>query len=195
MTALIIIAIALVLLLVAVIVIGTTRRQTSVNDTASENTNTTQAGSPPPAPSSEPPGGDQGLSWCQNQDEGECTLGVYQNLDTGQIRAQVFDQTCKSLQVWVWIALTPRIATLESRRMNNPADVSNVGRPLGSSDHIQLESTTALNSSLPETVILLIHGITGPTDEFWYNSTHYSDGWVWQNPAPVWYETQSFRCL
>lgn len=98
MRALIIIAIALALLLAAVLVIGTTRRQTSTNDTPSENTTTTQAGSPPPPSSSEPPGGDQGLSWCQNQDEGKCTLGVYQNLDTGQIRAQVFDHTCSSLQ-------------------------------------------------------------------------------------------------
>lgn len=70
-----------------------------------------------------------------------------------------------------------------------------VGRPLGNSDHLRIDSATALNSSLPETVVILIHGITGPTDEFWYNGTHYSDGWFWQNPAPVWYETQGFRCL
>ena len=76
-----------------------------------------------------------------------------------------------------------------------PANVSNQGQPLGSSDHVQLESTTALNSSLPEAVVLLVHGVTGPADEFWFNGTHYSDGWVWQNPAPVWYETQSFSCL
>lgn len=79
--------------------------------------------------------------------------------------------------------------------MNIPANVLNTGQPLGSADHIQLESASAVNSSLPETVVLLIHGITGTADEFWYNGTHYSDGWVWQNPAPVWYETQSFQCL
>lgn len=84
---------------------------------------------------------------------------------------------------------------IQARFMNNPANVLNTGQPLGSSDHIQLESASALNSSLPETVVLLIHGITGTADEFWYNGTHYSDGWVWQNPSPVWYETQSFQCL
>ncbi|KAL2272266.1 hypothetical protein FJTKL_06980 [Diaporthe vaccinii] len=162
MAAIVIIAIALALLLAAVIVIGTTRLQTSTNDQPSDNTTPSQSGPPPSPASTQPPGGDQGLSWCQIQGDGNCTLGVYQNLDSGQIRAQVFDHTC---------------------------------RPLGSSDHIKLESTTALNSSLPETVVLLIHGITGPIDEFWYNGTRYTDGWVWQNPAPVWYETQSFPCL
>lgn len=97
MTALIIIAIALALLLVAVIVIGTTRRQTSNSDAPSESTNPTGAGSTPaPSPPAEPPGGNQSLSWCEERDEGICTLGVYQNLDTGQIRAQVFDHTCSS---------------------------------------------------------------------------------------------------
>lgn len=96
-TALIIIAIALALLLAAVIVIGTTRRQTSSNNPHDQGTDTTpQPGVPSSTPPTEPPGGDQGLSWCENQDEGKCTLGVYQNLDTGQIRAQVFDNTCLS---------------------------------------------------------------------------------------------------
>ncbi|KAK2598642.1 hypothetical protein N8I77_012037 [Diaporthe amygdali] len=162
LTALVIIAIALALLLVSAIIIGTTRLQTSSQDAPPDNTTVpTQPGPPSPTVTTEPPGGDQGLSWCQAQGEGNCTLGVYQNLDTGQIRAQVFDHTC---------------------------------RPLGNSDHIRIDSATALNSSLPETVVILIHGITGPTDEFWYNGTHYSDGWFWQNPAPVWYETQGFRC-
>ncbi|KAG8159566.1 hypothetical protein KVR01_010203 [Diaporthe batatas] len=162
MTTLIIVALALALLLAAVLVIGITRKQASHNDAPSENTNKTGAGSTPSPPPSEPPGGDQGLSWCQNRDEGICTLGVYQNLDTGQIRAQVFDHICRSL---------------------------------GSSDRIKLESASAINSTLPEAVVLLVHGITGTGDEFWYNGTHYSDGWVWQNPSPVWYETQSFPCL
>ncbi|POS70426.1 hypothetical protein DHEL01_v211177 [Diaporthe helianthi] len=162
LTALIIIAIALALLLAAVIVLGSTRRQNSGNDTPSENTNSTQADLPSPLSSSpEPPGGDRGLSWCQEEEDGTCTLGVYQNLDTGQIRAQIFDHTCRSL---------------------------------ASSDRIQIEAAAAINSSLPGTVVLLIHGITGPSDEFWYNGTHYSDGWVWQNPTPVWYQTQRFAC-
>lgn len=79
--------------------------------------------------------------------------------------------------------------------MNTDTNMSSKGQSLGSSDQIRLESMTALNSSLPQTVVLLIHGITGSSDEFWYNGTHYSDGWAWQNPAPVWYETQSFPCL
>ncbi|KAJ0122105.1 hypothetical protein J7T55_002617 [Diaporthe amygdali] len=125
LTALVIIAIALALLLVSVIIIGTTRLQTSSQDAPTDNTTvSTQPGPPPPTVTTEPPGGDQGLSWCQAQGEGN-----------------------------------------------------------------------SLNSSLPETVVILIHGITGPTDEFWYNGTHYSDGWFWQNPAPVWYETEEFRCL
>lgn len=98
LTALIIIALALVLLLVAVIVIGTTGLRSSSNDQPSRNTTTpTQPGPPPSPASAEPPGGDQGLlSWCQVRDDGNCTLGVYQNLDTGQIRAQVFDHACLS---------------------------------------------------------------------------------------------------
>lgn len=95
--ALIIIAIALALLLAAVIVIGTTRRGSSVNDQPSQNTTTaTQPGPPRPPSSTEPPGGDEGLSWCQVSVNGNCTLGVYQNLDSGEIRAQVYDHTCSS---------------------------------------------------------------------------------------------------
>lgn len=97
LAALIIIAIALALLLAAVIVIGTTRLQTSINNQPSKNTTTPSQPGPPQSPASaEPPGGDQGLSWCQVQGDGNCTLGVYQNLDSGQIRAQVFDHTCLS---------------------------------------------------------------------------------------------------
>lgn len=97
MAAIVIIAIALALLLAAVIVIGTTRLQTSINDQPPKNTTASSQPGPPPSPTStEPPGGDQGLSWCQVQSDGNCTLGVYQNLDSGQIRAQVFDHTCLS---------------------------------------------------------------------------------------------------
>lgn len=197
MAAIVIIAIALALLLAAVIVIGTTRLQTSTNDQPSDNTTPSQSGPPPSPASTQPPGGDQGLLWCQIQGDGNCTLGVYQNLDSGQIRAQVFDHTCLSTLDHAWSHRSlSGCKTLQVTGINDPADlVIDTGRPLGSSDHIKLESTTALNSSLPETVVLLIHGITGPTDEFWYNGTHYTDGWVWQNPAPVWYETQSFPCL
>lgn len=107
MTALIIIAIALALLLAAVIVIGTTRLQKSINDQPPNNTTTpTEPGPPTSSPQTEPPGGDRGLSWCQVQGGGNCTLGVYQNLDSGQIRAQVFDSTCVSPK----IALSPASA-------------------------------------------------------------------------------------
>lgn len=97
MMALIIIAIALALLLAAVIVIGTTRRGSSIDDQPFQNTTTPgEPGPPRPPTSTEPPGGDQGLSWCQVQGDGNCTLGVYQNLDSGKIRAQVYDHTCSS---------------------------------------------------------------------------------------------------
>lgn len=107
MTALVIIAIALALLLAAVIVIGTTRLQKSINDQPPNNTTTpTEPGPQTSPPSTEPPGGDRGLSWCQVQGDGNCTLGVYQNLDSGQIRAQVFDSTCMSPK----IAISPASA-------------------------------------------------------------------------------------
>lgn len=97
MMALIIIAIALALLLAAIIVIGTTRRGSSIDDQPSQNTTTPgEPGPPRPPTSTEPPGGDQGLSWCQVQSDGNCTLGIYQNLDSGKIRAQVYDHTCSS---------------------------------------------------------------------------------------------------
>lgn len=97
MTAFIIIAIALALLLAAVIVIGTTRLQKSVNDQPPNNTTTpTEPGPQTTPPPTEPAGGDLDLSWCQVQGDGNCTLGVYQNLDSGQIRAKVFDNTCMS---------------------------------------------------------------------------------------------------
>lgn len=97
MTALVIIAIALALLLAAVIVIGTTHLQNSISDQPPNNTTTSSEPGPPTSPpQTEPPGSDRGLSWCQAQGDGNCTLGVYQNLDSGQIRAQVFDNTCMS---------------------------------------------------------------------------------------------------
>lgn len=107
-TALLIIAIALALLLAAVIVIGTTRLNNSTNNTPSENTTATTTPSPSPSPTSaEPSGGDQGLSWCQTQDDGNCTLGVYQNLDSGQTRAQVFDHTCSLPLVFSCFSKSP----------------------------------------------------------------------------------------
>lgn len=97
-TALVITAIALALLLAAVIVISTTRLHNSTNNAPTGNTTTSAPPGPPPSPASaEPPEGDEGLSWCQAQDDGKCTLGVHQNLDSGQIRAQVFDHTCQSI--------------------------------------------------------------------------------------------------
>lgn len=52
-------------------------------------------GSPLATRDDAPPPEGGGLTWCTNQDDKTCTVGVHNNFDTEEIDIYIFDKDCK----------------------------------------------------------------------------------------------------
>ncbi|KAK7715130.1 hypothetical protein SLS64_003827 [Diaporthe eres] len=123
-----------------------------------------------------PPPEGGGLTWCTNQDDKTCTVGIHNNFDTQEIDAYIFDKDCKDSLT------TPMVCNVYA-----------------SSDEVLTDSLYNINwkdgSGKQHTGSIYVHDVTGGSDEFWFDGgDHYADGWTYENPLPVYYEYRAFRC-
>ncbi|POS77068.1 hypothetical protein DHEL01_v204529 [Diaporthe helianthi] len=110
-----------------------------------------------------------GLVWCTNQQDKFCTVGIHDNFDTHEI-----DLTLVSVR---------------------PSVLGNV---YASTNQVYQESKYTISwndgSGNPHFADVLVHDVTGGTDEFWHGGDHYQEGWTFESPLPVYYEFRAFRC-
>ncbi|KAL1862802.1 hypothetical protein Daus18300_008298 [Diaporthe australafricana] len=72
------------------------------------------------------------------------------------------------------------------------------GNLYGSTGQVLTDSNSTITwnsaSGVSHTGYIYVHDVTGGNDEFWHDGAHYQDGWMFEDPLPVYYEYRTFDC-